>query len=167
MSKFGPHLTLDQLTVTQHTEPDPKFGKPMNEVNKTLAQGAQVLDNLSRLDQLILEPMIEALFPAGLQVHDAFRYPALNAAVGGSPTSQHQVGQAADFIPVGYAEDLPRALFMIAAWGLKDPKAPKFGQLLIENGCLHISLPRGHNDGEVATWAHGVKHSWRPLLALA
>ena len=136
-------------------------------MNRALAQAGPVLAQLSLLDQTLLEPMIAELFPAGLEIHNGFRYPGLNVAVGGSPTSQHTVGQAADFIPVGYADDLPRALFMIAAWGLKDPKKPRFGQLLIENGCLHISLPRGHNDGEVATWHAGNKTTWRPLPYLA
>lgn len=54
--------------------------------------------NLEVLATQILEPAREALGP--IRITSGYRSPALNAMVGGSPTSQHMTGEAVDIIPL-------------------------------------------------------------------
>lgn len=55
----------------------------------------QTAENLARLCTLILEPMRMRLSRPVL-ITSGYRCPELNALIGGSPTSQHMKGQAAD-----------------------------------------------------------------------
>jgi zinc D-Ala-D-Ala carboxypeptidase len=57
-----------------------------------------VLDNLIRLCLTCLEP-VRVLAGGPLILHSGYRCYALNKAVGGSPSSYHLVGCAADFDP--------------------------------------------------------------------
>lgn len=57
-----------------------------------------VVDRLSILCQQILEPARQAVGP--LRISSGYRCPALNRAVGGSKTSAHMQGYAADVIPL-------------------------------------------------------------------
>ena len=53
------------------------------------------LNNLTQLAQKVLQPVRDA-FKKGVKVNSGLRVPQLNQAVGGSPTSDHCKGQAAD-----------------------------------------------------------------------
>lgn len=152
MKQLSVHFNSNMLSRTDHAA----FAVQ----NAAEALVEPVLTNLTTLASLLEEVL--GVFPGGINVHDAYRGQALNAAVRGAVTSQHCVGQAADFMPNGFENDLPLAIFKLAIWGLADPKKPKFGQLLIENGCIHISTPRQHQDGEVSRWSPGSKTVWRP-----
>lgn len=57
-----------------------------------------VINNLRILCETILEPARSALGP--LRVSSGYRSEALNKAVGGSSTSAHQFGWAADILPI-------------------------------------------------------------------
>ena len=59
----------------------------------------QVIDNLTALVENVLDPLREA-WGAPIHVNSGYRCAALNKAVGGVPTSQHILGEAAD-ITVG------------------------------------------------------------------
>lgn len=59
----------------------------------------QVIDNLRALVENVLDPLREA-WGAPIHVNSGYRCAALNKAVGGVPTSQHILGEAAD-ITVG------------------------------------------------------------------
>ncbi len=59
----------------------------------------QVIDNLTALVENVLYPLREA-WGAPIHVNSGYRCAALNKAVGGVPTSQHILGEAAD-ITVG------------------------------------------------------------------
>lgn len=59
----------------------------------------QVIDNLTALVENVLDPLREA-WGAPIHVNSGYRCVALNKAVGGVPTSQHILGEAAD-ITVG------------------------------------------------------------------
>lgn len=75
-------------------------------------------------------------YQAPVFVHSGFRCPRLNAAIGGSATSQHKLGEAADFHVHGV--DLE------AVWTWLWQEAPvDFGQCILE----------GHAPGEW-TWIH-------------
>ena len=53
------------------------------------------LNNLTQLAQKVLQPVRDA-FKKGVKVNSGLRVPELNKAIGGSPTSDHCKGQAAD-----------------------------------------------------------------------
>ncbi len=59
----------------------------------------QVINNLTALVENVLDPLREA-WGAPIHVNSGYRCAALNKAVGGVPTSQHILGEAAD-ITVG------------------------------------------------------------------
>jgi uncharacterized protein YcbK (DUF882 family) len=56
---------------------------------------ANVIQNLNALVNNILDPLREA-YGKPIIVSSGYRCPKLNKAVGGVPTSQHMLGQAAD-----------------------------------------------------------------------
>ena len=97
----------------------------------------EIKANLTKVANDLLEP-IRTLFKKSVFVHSGYRGRALNEKVGGSKTSQHCLGEAADFHVDGYADaaGLEKAIYKIR----DELPNLKFGQLLIENGCLHISL---------------------------
>jgi hypothetical protein len=105
---------------------------------------------------------IRYLFNAPVIVHSGFRCQEVNAAIEGSPTSEHMLGRAMDFHILGYRDEagLRYCLEKILNSDIK------FHQLLIEGGCLHISLPHdGEIAGEVAYWEDGQKQVIRPREA--
>ena len=60
----------------------------------------EVIENLRRLCQLVLQPLrIQLARP--MVITSGYRSPALNRAVGGSKTSHHMQGRAADLIVPG------------------------------------------------------------------
>jgi hypothetical protein len=57
--------------------------------------GEQEIENLRLLCEQVLQPLRTA-YGRGIKVNSGFRHPDVNAAVGGSRTSDHCKGQAAD-----------------------------------------------------------------------
>lgn len=92
------------------------------------------LDNLQRL-ALFLEQVRARLFNAPMLVSSAYRSPAINNLVGGSDTSAHMQGLAADFIAPKYGR--PRAICeLIRDSGLV------FDQLIFEGSWVHVGLAK-------------------------
>ena len=60
----------------------------------------EVIENLRRLCQLVLQPLRIKL-GRPVVITSGYRSPVLNRAVGGSPTSHHMQGRAADLIVPG------------------------------------------------------------------
>ncbi len=60
----------------------------------------EIIDNLRRLCQSVLEPLRVKL-ARPVVITSGYRSPALNRAVGGSPTSYHMLGRAADILVPG------------------------------------------------------------------
>ena len=99
--------------------------------------GDAEIANLKRLAENVLQP-IRNHYRAGVKVNSGYRHPNVNAAVGGSRTSDHTRGQAADIEIPGVANaDL-------ATWISKNLK---FTQLILEfytpgipdSGWVHVS----------------------------
>ncbi len=137
------HFTLEEMT---HTDI-----RLVAEQNKS--EAVEFIPDLKRTVDELLEPL-RSLFDAPIFIHSGFRCPLLNAAIGGSTTSQHMLGQAVDFQISGRntQDEMLAALHIIMASPIR------FNQLLIENGCLHIALPYENTlHGEVAYWNAGVK----------
>lgn len=95
----------------------------------------KVINNLKLLCKNILDPAREALGP--LKISSGFRCTALNNAVGGSKTSAHTLGYAADIIP------LKASKMELAKWISKNVE---FDQLILEFGTkdnpdwIHVSV---------------------------
>lgn len=84
--KLSPHFSLAEMTTTSQ----PYLNAP----------NAAEIGRLSALCYSVLEPLRAELgFP--LAVTSGFRSATVNAAVGGSTTSQHRSGDAADVKPIG------------------------------------------------------------------
>ena len=64
--------------------------------------GEAEIENLKRLCEQILQPVRDH-FAKGVKVNSGFRHPEVNAKVGGSKTSDHCKGQAADIEIPGIA----------------------------------------------------------------
>ena len=98
---------------------------------------------LQRLAVEVLQPIRDA-WGKPIQVSSGYRCPKLNASVGGSPTSQHLRGQAADIKAINPADN--GKLFALIKQMIES-KQLKVGQLIWEYGTkkvpnwVHVSLP--------------------------
>lgn len=97
-------------------------------------------EKLRKLAEDILQP-IRDRWRSPIVVNSAFRSEAVNKAVGGVPTSQHRLGEAAD-IKVG-GKDRNKKLFK-AIYNMISKGEIKVGQLIDEYNYqwIHVSLPR-------------------------
>lgn len=148
---LSPHFTFDELTRTGQTA--------LQATNRQDAQAC--MGALTALATTILEP-IRAKFGA-VRINSAFRGPAVNTAVGGSKTSQHMSGQAADIVVPGVA------LEVVFAWIVKESGLP-FGQAILEGpggkvAWIHISLGEPYRTREKSrqalTWDGSVYAPWK------
>lgn len=100
----------------------------------------QEKENLRRLAEDVLQPIRDA-WRSPIIVNSGYRSEALNKAVGGSKTSQHLKGEAAD-ISIG-GRDRNKKLFNFIYKLISQGKI-KVGQLIDEYNYswCHISLPR-------------------------
>ena len=95
------------------------------------------IENLKRLCEKVLQPVREH-FKTGVKVNSGFRHPDVNAKVGGSKTSDHCKGQAADIEIPG----IPNA--DLAVWIMDNLE---YTQLILEfytpgvpdSGWVHVS----------------------------
>lgn len=93
--------------------------------------------NLQRLVTELLQPIRDAL-GHGISVSSGYRSPTLNTRIGGSQTSAHSIGMAADINAHGYGNSRQLAIF-IRDYLVKN-KVP-FDQLILEFGdWVHIGL---------------------------
>lgn len=86
----------------------------------------QIITHLEYLCATVLEPAREAL--GSLMVSSGYRCPELNMLVGGSPTSTHTIGFAADIIPKKASK------MDFAKWVVKNTK---FDQVILEFGKIN------------------------------
>lgn len=111
--------------------------------------GEVEIENLRALVVNVLQPVRDH-FQKGVHVNSGFRHPEVNAAVGGSKTSDHCKGQAADIEIPGVANaDL-------AQWIVDNLP---FRQVILEfytpgipdSGWVHVSYVEGDNKKQVLT----------------
>jgi uncharacterized protein YcbK (DUF882 family) len=113
------------------------------------APGPVEIANLTTLAGKVLQP-IRDHFAKGVHVNSGFRHPDVNAKVGGSKTSDHTKGQAADIEIPG----VPNA--ELAQW-IADNLS--FTQLILEfytvgipdSGWVHVSYDPGNLKKQVMT----------------
>lgn len=92
-----------------------------------------------------------------VHINSWYRSPEVNAAVGGSPTSQHSKGEAVDFICPGYGSPLDVAKQLV-----KYQELLNFDQLIYEHTWVHISFQSNPNvkpRGQVLTLLNNKKYA--------
>lgn len=133
-----PHFTLEELTRSSTASRLGICNEP----------GIEAISNLQNLCQEVLEPLRQHL-DRPVIITSGYRCTALNRAVGGSPSSQHLRGEAADIRIHSRDEGREMMRFIIASC--------TFDQLIWEhkaNGVqwLHISCRRrGRNRKQFST----------------
>jgi hypothetical protein len=88
---LSPNFFLDEFTRSQTAE---RFGHPIE-----VELGSTVFNNLQFLCLTLLQPIREALGP--ITISSGYRPKWLNDHIGGSPSSDHLTGLAADIIVPG------------------------------------------------------------------
>lgn len=120
--RLSPHFTLAELTVSNSGTRAGLRNIPSGEA----------LANLERLAR-VLESVRALLYGAPILVSSGYRSPAINGLIGGSLTSAHMRGLAADFIAPKYGR--PKAV----AEAIRDSSIP-FDQLIFEGTWVHLGL---------------------------
>lgn len=124
---LSPHFRFSELTKTEHRDL----------VVENIQQALPCKQTLEQLCHVLLEPIRRTC--GALIVHSGFRMPELNTRIGGSKTSQHMKGEAADFHWVG------GSLQDVFDWIWIESDLP-YGQVILEGGTeddpawIHISL---------------------------
>lgn len=134
--RLSPHFTLREMTTSQVALRRGLSNNP----------GLEEVENLRRLAAEILEPL-RAEFGIPFAPSSGYRSPALNAAVGSRPTSQHTLGAAVDFEIPGVPN------LAVARW---IQGALNYDQLILEfheadlpsSGWIHCSLTEAGNRGQ-------------------
>ena len=109
------------------------------------------VENLKALCEKVLQP-VRDYFGKGVKVNSGFRHPQVNAAVGGSKTSDHCKGMAADIEIPGVANG------DLAQWIVDNLE---FRQVILEfytpgvpdSGWVHVSFNPEDNKKQVLTAA--------------
>lgn len=143
--KLTDHFTLDELVASQVAVRRGIDNKPTIPVVRNLSRLAETLE---RVRALVGQPLV---------VSSGYRCPDLNRWVGGSSTSAHTLGLAADITCPGVA---PRELAKrIAASDIE------FDQVIFEGAWVHLGLAAGAQrrqlltarfDGGRATYQAGI-----------
>ncbi len=136
---LSPHFTLLEMTKSQFAL---RRGI-VNVLDPDEPEDADVIANLRRLCLEVLEPVREG-FGVPFAPSSAYRSPALNAALGSKPTSQHVLGQAVDL-------ELPGIQNLKLARWIRDHL--NYDQLILEfhdpaeptSGWVHVSLKQADN----------------------
>lgn len=126
MNQLSPHFSLEELTMTRHSDID-NTAPP--DVVLRLTRTAQGLEG------------VRLRLGVPVVISSGYRCPALNKVVGGQPNSQHLVGEAADFIAPAFGS--PSTIVS----ALVDCRDVDFDQLIEERGAgtawVHVSFVTG------------------------
>lgn len=144
--RLSPHFQLSEFILSQDAT---RLGLANN-------PPAQALNNLTWLASGLME-QIRTLLGDPVVISSGYRSPAVNSAVGGSLTSAHMQGLAADFTCPGYGT--PRQICQ----AIVDAQL-RFDQLIFEGNWVHIALPfnaealrNPRRDVRTAVFAYGQK----------
>jgi len=134
----------DNFSLAEMTKSDTALRLDMDNI-----PGPEEIENMTRLCECVLQP-IRNHFGKGVKVNSGFRHPNVNAKVGGSKTSDHCRGMAADIEIPGVANaDL-------AKWIVDNLE---FRQVILEfytpgvpdSGWVHVSYNPSDNKKQVLT----------------
>lgn len=138
--RLSKHFTLGEFTKSQTAT-----RKGISNVPNGAA-----IKQMMLLCDAVLEPVRAAHGPT--IISSGYRSPELNAAIGGSATSKHCLGQAADIECLGIDN------LTLALW-IERELAGKFDQLILEyhtpgdphSGWVHVGIAHGVLRGQVLT----------------
>jgi len=134
----------DNFSLAEMTKSDTALRLDMDNT-----PGPEEIENMTRLCECVLQP-VRNHFGRGVKVNSGFRHPNVNAKVGGSKTSDHCKGMAADIEIPGVANaDL-------AKWIMDNLE---FRQVILEfytpgvpdSGWVHVSYNPSDNKKQVLT----------------
>lgn len=121
--KLSPNFTLAEFTRSQTAA---RYGIDMS-------VSESIKDRLAWLCRAFLEP-IRSELDASIHITSGYRTPELNQRIGGSRSSAHMLGLAADFVAVGYS---PKQIFKI----VQEMKfSVNFDQLILERTWVHLGV---------------------------
>lgn len=133
--RLTPSFTLAEFLASQTATRKGISNTPdagsLNTIRTVLAPGMQ------RIRDLLGVPLF---------ITSGYRSPSLNRAVGGSRTSQHVTGNAADFNAPGFGSPLEICRFLD-----KHRAQIGFDQLIEEGTWVHVSFVAGTPRGQVLT----------------
>ena len=150
--RLSPHFSLREMTVT-------------NVKNVVNNPGPEEIENLKRLCGWLehLRDMYNILYSNGkvpIIINSGFRSPEVNKRVGGSPTSNHLTGCAADIRCEGKEQAIRYACILL---DISEESQEPFDELLIEQSAksiwVHIgqgraSTPTRTKDRLPRQWSH-------------
>ena len=108
----------------------------------------QVIENLQDLVDNVLQPLREKLGP--VVVTSGYRSPAVNTKIGGSTTSDHCHGYAADFEVLGM-DNRELALYIRDSLQFKQLILEFYRDGVPDSGWVHCSFQKDANKGQVLT----------------
>jgi hypothetical protein len=130
-------FTLEQLIFSETAVRKGIDNTPNDEQIANLTELAQVLE---RVQSLLGHP---------LHISSAFRSPKVNSLVGGSPTSAHMEGYAADFVCPSFGTPLEVCKAIVSS-------DLAFDQIIQEGTWCHLSIdPRMRHETLTASFAGG------------
>lgn len=146
--QLTPHFTLGELLRSDHATRHGIDNLP----------GQLELHHLRTITAPGLQ-RVRTLLQRGVYVSSGYRNAAVNAGVGGSSTSQHMQGLAADFTVPDFGSPLDVCKAIQAAWS-----TIMFDQLILEGTWTHISFPAPRGEVLTAHFAPGKKTTYTPGL---
>ncbi len=101
-------------------------------IDIVVPENGEIFHNLKNLCDIVLQPLRDNLGP--VHISSGYRPPKLNKLIGGSETSEHCFGRAADFVVSGFTP------FEVALW--IERNVDGYNQLIHEFGkWVHASVP--------------------------
>lgn len=137
--KLSKHFTLAEATYSSTAITQNIDNKPSKEQLVQLVYTAQQMELVRHI-----------LLDSPVNITSWLRVSKLNAAVGGSPTSDHQTGASVDFKCPRFGT--PRAICLEL---MKHKKELGYDQLILEPTWVHISFPLGRGRGQELTYVKG------------
>ena len=150
---LGRHFRLREMVESRTARRDPEMWAAQEDPPD------YVLHNLEKLVNNVLDPLRDA-FDWPILVNSGYRCPALNEAVGGSPRSQHRLGQAADIklAPGWKLENAPSRIRDGAVRGFLPDDAPPmawlFAELAVDEGYAVDQLIHEYGEFPTPSWVH-------------
>ena len=140
------HLSWEEALATEHRQFLDEQAHPPEDV----------IANIERFAQDYFEPA--RMFCGPLRVNSLYRCPGLNAAIGGSPTSRHMVGLAADLWPVRMPLRHAFERISESVVGI-DQLIYEFGRWIHLGACPVGITPRGQR---LMIFSQGSYEPWNP-----
>lgn len=135
------HFSLEEFTASETAERQGINNEPTPYIIQKLQDTARHMER------------VRSILDAPVHILSGYRSPELNAAVGGSKSSQHTKGEACDFIAPRFGSPLEICKLL-----QRNADVISFDQLIWEGTWVHISfaeVPRN----QVLTWRRGEGYS--------